>query len=324
MKTASRTQYGSPEAITIKEINVPVPRPNEILVRVQAATVNRTDCAILQGKPAVMRLMHGLTKPRQPVLGTDFAGVVEVIGKNVTTWQVGDRVWGFNDNGLASHAEYLTIAADKAVEWPKRATFPKAAACGEAAHYAYNFINKVTLKPGQTALVNGGTSAIGSALIQMLKKYGLYVNATCKGEHAKQVESLGADRTIDYLKEDFTQDAERYDFIFDAVGKSSFGACKGLLKENGIYISSELGPRGENTWRPLTTKLGGGKRIIFPFPANIRRSLLFVKEMFEEGTFKPLIDRQFPLEQARDAYEYVLTEQKVGNVILDLSEKRHG
>ncbi len=317
MKAAIRSQYGPPEVISIREVKTPVPGDREILVRVHAATVNRTDCSILSGKPAVIQLFTGFSRPRSPSPGTDFAGAVEAVGQKVSAFRVGDQVWGFNDTGLASHAQYLTIAEDAAVlKMPAHITYAQAAASAEGAHYALNFINKVTLRAGQKVLVNGASGAIGSAAVQILKYLELYVVAVCDTKNMGAVATLGADRLVDYTQTDFTDQPEKYDLVFDAVGKSTFARCRPLLQPGGVYISSELGPNAENLYLPLLTKLRGGQRVIFPLPTNIKGSLHFMQNLLEQGKFRPLIDRSYSLEDIRAAYTYAASGQKTGNVLL--------
>lgn len=321
MKASIRTTYGSPDVITIKEVEKPTPKANEILVRVYATTVNRTDCGALWGKPFVYRFFIGLFKPRNEITGTDFAGVVEAVGQNVTSFNVGDRVWGFDDNTLPSHAEYMAIDTKKPVlKIPNGFTFEEAAASAEAAHYAYNFLNKVKLAPGNKVLVNGGTGGIGSAAIQFLKSMNIFVTAVCHSQYNDRVLALGPDRIIHYDKEDFTQDNEKYDFVFDAVGKSSFKPCTKILKDKGVYISSELGPGAENLYLPLLTSIKGGKKVIFPIPIDISKSLTYVADLAEKGKFKPLIDRTYSLDEIKEAFAYVNSGQKIGNVIIKLPE----
>lgn len=320
MKAATRTKYGQPEVLEIKSIEKPIPKKNEVLVRVHATTVNRTDCGILRGKPYAIRAFVGFFNPRDLVPGTDFAGQIEAIGASVTGFKVGDRVFGLYDEGLRSQAEYMTIREDKALTIiPEGITYEESVASAEGAHYAYNFITKVPLKKGDKVLVYGATGAIGSAAVQLLKHMGAYVTAVGNTKNMALIKSLGADKTYDYLKEDFTQDEEKYRFIFDAVGKSSFPICKHLLTPKGIYISSELGPHAQNLYLPLLTWFGGKKRVIFPLPISCKRSILFMAELLELGAFKPVIDRSYSLEQISEAYEYVLTGQKTGNVILFMS-----
>lgn len=320
MKAAIRTIYGPPEVLQIAEIAKPVPQADEVLIKVHATTVNRTDCGVLWGNPWVFRLFIGLFKPKSPITGTDFAGVVEAVGKDVMSFKAGDKVWGFHDEGLSSHAEYLCLPASAAImAMPAGLTFQQAAACAEGAHYAYNFLNKVKLQPGQKVLVNGATGAIGSAAVQFLKHAGLYVTATSNTPNIELVKSLGADRVIDYQREDFTKDQEVYDFVFDAVGKSTFAKCRPLLKSGGVYISSELGPGGQNPFLALLTPLLGGKKVIFPLPSNIKRSMAFTQSLAEQGLFRPVIDREYPLEEIAAAFRYVHSGQKTGNVVIAIA-----
>lgn len=319
MKAAYRKKYCGPEGLKVAEIEKPAPRKNEILVRVHATTVNRTDCAVLTGKPFIMRFFVGLMRPKSPVPGTDFAGVVEAVGSSVTRFKTGDRVLGFNDQGLASQAEYMAIAEAAALaKIPEGIDFDRAAASLEAAHYAFNFLNKVKLSPGQQVLVNGATGGIGSALVQFLVHQGMVVTAVANNKNLDLVKKLGAVRVIDYQNEDFTRLGEKFDLVFDAVGKSTFGKCKPLLKDGGIYISSELGPGGQNIFLPMVTGLFGGKKVKFPLPTDIPRSIRFISDLLVSGAFKPVIDRTYPLEKVAEAYTYVMTGEKTGNVILSV------
>lgn len=321
MRAVIRTQYCAPALLQIQEIAQPIPNDHEVLIKVIATTVNRTDCAVVSGKPFIIRFFTGLWKPRLASPGTDFAGIIEAVGKGVKHFKIGDRVWGFDDNGLGSQAEYMTLSEDKAMlTIPDNITYQQAAASAEAAHYAYNFINKVNIKPGDNVMLNGATGGIGSAALQLLKNMGATVTATCRGQHMELIKSLGADHVIDYEKEDFTKNKQKYHFVFDAVGKSTFSKCKPLLHPGGIYISSELGPGGQNPFLAMITPLLGGKRVIFPIPLNIKKSLHFIKTLIEAGKFKPLLDeRSYPLEDIAAAYHYVASEQKVGNVVLELA-----
>ncbi|MDY7395133.1 NAD(P)-dependent alcohol dehydrogenase [Aureibaculum sp. 2210JD6-5] len=317
MKAVLRSKYGSPEVLSVGEIIKPIPKDDEVLVRVYATTVNRTDCGILRGKPFLIRFFTGLFKPSSQIPGTDFAGKIESVGKKVTSFKIGDNVWGFNDEGLSSQAEYLTIREDKAVTLiPKGVSYDAMVSCGEGAHYAYNFINKVNLTKDTKVLVNGATGAIGSSAVQLLKYYGVYVTAVGNTKNIDLIKSLGADKVFDYQKEDFTKDDEKYHFIFDAVGKSNFRECKHLLLPKGVYISSELGPNAENIYLPLTTKLFGNKRVIFPIPKNCKRSVLLLTKLIKEDKFKPVIDKKYSIDQIKEAYTYVESGEKTGNVVI--------
>lgn len=317
MKAAIRSKYGSSKILTVKEIERPVPRENEILLKVHAATVNRTDCAILTGKPYIIRLFTGLIKPRNKITGTDFSGEIEEIGHKVTSYKIGDRIWGFQDLGLKSHAQYLTIAENKDLALvPDNISLKEVVTCIEGAHYAYNFINKVKIKPNDKVLVNGATGAIGSALVQLLRNLDAKVTAVCNTENIELIGSLGAEKIIDYKKEDFAKYNDRYHYIFDAVGKSSFGKCKSLLFSKGVYISSELGKKSENVFLSLITPLLGGKKVVFPFPSNIQESIDYIRDLISKGKFKPVIDKTYPLENIAEAYDYVASGKKTGNVVI--------
>ncbi|HYG17089.1 MAG TPA: NAD(P)-dependent alcohol dehydrogenase [Bacteroidia bacterium] len=317
MKAAVRSKYGPPEMLEIKVTGRPTPKDNEILVRVHAATVNRTDCGGLSGKPYIYRFFCGWPNPRLASTGTDFAGMVEEVGKNVTTFKPGDRVWGFNDHILGSHAQYITLSQkDNVLAIPGNISYEQAAASAEGAHYAINFINKTALKAGDNVMVYGATGAIGSAMVQLLKYYGANVTAVCRAGYPKVINTLGADRVIE--TDDLGVEEEgSYHFIFDAVGKSSFRACKPLLQKGGVYISSELGPGNENLYLPLTTCFAD-KRVIFPFPTDINASLKLIGNLLENKQFKPVIDRRYPLEQIQEAFYYVNSGLKTGNVILTM------
>ncbi len=321
MKAVVATKYGPPDVLHLKEVAKPAPNDDEVLVRVYATTVNRTDYAIIRAIPFPARLITGIFKPKRQISGTEFAGIVEETGKNVASLKAGDRVFGFDDQGSGSHAQYMTISEDKALTTiPDNVTCEQAAASTEGAHYAYNFIKKVNIQSGQKILVNGATGAIGSAAVQLLKYFDVYVTAVGNTKNMELLKSLGADKVIDYTKEDFTKDEEKYNCVFDAVGKSSFAKCRPLLKSGGIYISSDLGYMAQNVFLPLITPVIkpviGNKKTIFPIPTDVRGSILLVKKLLAEGKFKTVIDRRYPLEEIVEAYQYVGTGQKTGNVVI--------
>ncbi len=316
MKAAVRHKYGTPEVLTIKDLEIPTPKENEVLIKIYATTVNRSDCHVLWGKPFMMRAFTGLFKPRLASTGSDFAGQVEAVGRNVQSLEAGDKVMGFSGVfGCGSHTQYMTFPETKGIiTMPDRLSYEEAAACLEGAVYAASGINTLRPKAGQKALVNGATGAIGSAQVQILKSYGVDVTAVCSSANIAIVQSLGADRVIDYAIEDFTKGDDQYDIIFDAVGKSTFSKCKQVLKKNGIYSSSDP----DMLWA-IITSLPGSKRAKFSSLPNIKAELNFIKTLIEKGSFKPLIDKKYPLEEIAKAYEYVATGQKLGNVILNLT-----
>jgi NADPH:quinone reductase-like Zn-dependent oxidoreductase len=317
MKAAYREHYG--DALTVREVAEPVARPNEILIKVHATTVNRTDCAVMTGKPFIMRFFTGLMKPTSPIPGTDFAGEVVAVGDKVSLFKKGQRVFGFNDQGLASQAEYVAVSETQAIaEIPQNVSYPQAAASLEAAHYAFNFLNKMKLAAGQQVLVNGATGGIGSAMVQFLRHAGVRVTATANTKNLTLVQKLGAEKIINFENEDFTRIEDRFDCVFDAVGKSTFGKCRHLLKPKGVYISSELGPWLQNPLLALITPLLPGKTVKFPLPLDIKSSIKFISELLILGAFKPVIDRTYPLEQIGEAYVYVDSGAKTGNVVVEV------
>lgn len=320
MKAIVYTRYGPPDILQLKEVDKPVPKDDEILVLVHAATVNRTDCATTRAKPFFMRLVTGLVRPKRNVPGTEFSGVIEAVGNSVSSLKTGDKVFGFDDDGSGSQAQYLAIHEDNAITMPEGLSYRQAAASSEGAHYAYNFINKLNLEKGHDVLVNGATGAIGSAAVQLLKYFEVNITAVCATKNIELVKTLGADRVIDYTKEIFTKDKQKYNFVFDTVGKSSFFKCMKLLKPGGVYISSDLGYLAQNLYLPFITPLIkpllGNRKTIFPMPVDIQGTLSLVKTLIEQGKFKAVIDREYPLEQIVEAYKYVETGQKTGNVVV--------
>jgi len=319
MKAAVRSKYGLPGDLSVKELEIPTPKADEVLIRVHACTVNRSDCHVLSGRPFIMRLFTGLFKPRSAIIGSDFAGEIAAIGSAVQSFKAGDKVMGFGGGfGCGSHAQYFTLQETKAIKVivpiPVSLTYDEAAACLEGAYYAASVIMPLKLIPGQKALVYGATGAIGSSYVQFLKYYGVSATAVCAAENEELVRSLGADRIIDYRKEDFTKDTERYDVVFDAVGKSSFVKCRKLLKKKGVYTSSA---GMINLLWIFITLLFGGRKVVFPF-VKIKTGLSFIKELIEKGSFRPVIDRKYPLDKIAEAYSYVASGKKIGNVVITM------
>jgi NADPH:quinone reductase-like Zn-dependent oxidoreductase len=320
MKAAIRTRYGPPDVVLISEVEKPIPKDNEVLVRVHATTVNRTDCGIRAAKPSILRLILGLRKPRATIIGTEFAGIVETVGSHVTSFKAGDRVFGYDERSFGAHAEYMAIAEDRALATiPANLAYEEVAPGTEGSHYALGAIRKANVQSGHDVLVNGASGGIGSAAVQLLKSLGANVTAVCGTVNVELVRGLGADRIIDYETEDFTKDAQTYDVVLDAVGKSSFGRCRRLLKPGGIYISSELGPKGQNPFLVLVTPLFGGKKVMFPFPRYDQRMVQELQGLLESGAFKPVIDRVYPLDQIVEAYEYAESGQKIGNIVISVA-----
>lgn len=320
MKAVIHTSYGPPEVAQIKEIDKPVPADNEVLVKVMASTVNRTDCGFRSAEYFVSRFWSGLFKPKYKTLGCEFAGVIEEIGKNVKNFAPGDKVFGYNDQKFGGHAEFLTIdSSESLTTMPQNITFQEAAPITEGSHYALNNIKASKIKSGQKAMVYGATGAIGSAALQLLKAMDVYVVAVCNTKNVALIKSLGADEVIDYQTSDFTKTEHKFHSVFDAVGKTSFKACKPILAPRGNYISTELGKNGQNIFYALTTPILGGKKVLFPIPTMNTEVLEYLKNLVETGKFKPVIDRVYKLNDIVEAYKYVETGQKTGNVVIDLT-----
>jgi NADPH:quinone reductase-like Zn-dependent oxidoreductase len=320
MKAAVYKKYGPPEVVQVMDIQKPTPSENEILIKVYASTVNRTDAGFRSAQYFVSRFFSGLFRPKYQVLGCEFSGVVEAIGGNVTLFKAGDRVFGFNDNSFGGHAEFMCKSQDDALAIiPAEMDFHQAAALSEGAHYALNNIRAAKVTAGQNVLVYGATGAIGSAAVQLLIDMNVHVTAVANAKNMGLIKSFGVDEVFDYEIEDFTQTKTRFDFIFDAVGKSSFKQCKPLLKPEGIYISTELGKRGANIFLALYTPLFKGKRVLFPIPTTDKEQMEYLKSCAERGSFSPVIDRSYPLDHIVEAYRYVESGQKTGNVILEIA-----
>ena len=321
MRAIVYSKYGPPEVAKLLEVPKPLPKDNEILVKVYSSTVNRTDSGLRSAEYFISRFFTGLFRPKYQILGCEFAGIVEEIGQHITTFKRGDKIFGFNDKTFGGHGEYLTITeADAITTMPDGFSFDEAAAFTEGAHYALVDIRAAKVERGQTVLVYGATGAIGSAAVQLLKHFGAKVTAVCNTKNISLIKSLGADTVVDYQAQDFTKTEVKFEFIFDAVGKSSFGQCKPLLTAKGVYISTELGKNGENLLFALITPLWGGKRLLFPIPSITKQDVIFLKELVEKVEFKPVIDRQYNLDQIVEAYKYVESGQKTGNVILKIAE----
>jgi NADPH:quinone reductase-like Zn-dependent oxidoreductase len=322
MRAAVHTSYGPPEVVRIAEVDKPAPTANQVLVKVHATTVNRTDCGLRSATPFIYRPFVGLRRPRITVLGNEFAGEVEAVGDGVTAFAVGDRVFGFSGTSFGAHAEYLVAPADGSLATiPEGLSFEEAAPATEGSHYALSLMEAARIGPGQDVLVNGATGAIGSAAVQLLKARGATVTAVCRSDSLELVQGLGADRVIDYTAQDFTRDGQTYDVVLDAVGKSSFGRCRRLLKPGGTYLSSDLGPLSQNPFLALVTPLFRGRRVRFPIPRAPDRGkvMAHLQELLAAGAFRPLVDRRYPLDQIVEAYRYVEPGQKVGSVVISVA-----
>jgi NADPH:quinone reductase-like Zn-dependent oxidoreductase len=311
--------YGPPEVQRLEDVERPVPKEDEVLVKVHATTVTRTDCGIRAGKPFFVRFIFGLRRPKERILGTELAGEIDAIGASVSKFAVGDHVFGSTAAFKSgTHAEFVCIAeSGPLAHKPAALTFEQAAAVTDGAVLALMCLESAHPHAGQSVLVYGASGAIGIAGVQLAKYFGADVTAVCGTKNLELVSSLGADRVIDYTQEDFTKNGLTYDVVFDAVGKQSFSRCKGSLNRGGAYVATDgLG----NIFRAMWTSRFGDKKVLFPIPPHYSKAnVLLIKELIEAGKFRAVIDRSYPLEEVVEATRYVETEQKTGNVVLTLT-----
>jgi NADPH:quinone reductase-like Zn-dependent oxidoreductase len=317
MRAAVCSGYGPPDRLAIREVDQPRPGDGEVLVRVQAATVNRTDCATLRGRPRFARLVTGLTRPRQSVMGTEFAGIVEAVGAGVTEFSAGDAVFGFHPG---AQAEFLTMPASGPMAMvPAGMAAGETAPTTEGAHYALSCLETVEVGAGDHVLVYGASGAIGSAAVQLLKHRDVTVTAVCDARGIDLMTSLGADVVIDYTAEDFTQTDQRFDVVLDAVGKSRFVRCRPLLKPGGVFLTTDLGPRAENLPLIVVTRWIGDHRVRLPIPTDARAHVRLVRDLLASGDLRAVVDRTYTLDDIVDAYRYVESEQKLGTVAVTVA-----
>jgi len=298
------------------EVERPVPREDEVLVKIHATTVTRTDCGIRAGKPFLVRFFFGLRRPKQPILGTELAGEVAAVGPKVSEFVVGDHVFGStNAFRTGAHAEFICLPeSGPLAHMPAGMTFERAAAASDGAVLALMCLRSVDVRAGQAILIYGASGSIGTAGVQLAKHFGAGVTAVCGTKNLELVRSLGADSVIDYTREDFTKNGQTYDVIFDAVGKHSFARCKGSLKRGGAYVATD-GFR--NLALALWTSRIGDRKVLFPIPPRYtKESIRLFKELIEAGKYRPVVDRCYPLEDVVEATRYVESEQKTGNVVL--------
>jgi NADPH:quinone reductase-like Zn-dependent oxidoreductase len=317
MKAVVCTGYGPPERLEFLEVERPTPSADEVLVRVHATSINRTDAATLRGTPFLARLATGVRRPRHPILGSEFAGRVEAVGSQVSDLAAGDEVFGFSGGIFGAHAQYLVIPADGPVATiPAGLTYDEVASSTEGPHYALSIIEAADLGTGDEVLVYGATGAIGTAAVQLLEHRGATVTAVCDPHGTDLVASLGADVVIDRSTEDFTRTGARFDAILDAVGQATFRQCRHLLKPGAPYLSTDLGPGWQNLALIPLTRWIGDHRVLIPFPRDVRRHVLEIRELLAGGAFRPVVDRTYPLDDIREAYRYVESRRKLGTVVV--------
>jgi NADPH:quinone reductase-like Zn-dependent oxidoreductase len=325
MRAVVYDRYGPPEVLRIEDVERPVPKEDEVLIRVHATTVNRLDVHTREANrssgQAVMflsRLVSGLRRPRQRILGSEFAGEVEAAGTAVTEFAVGDHVFGNSGLRFGAHAEFMCMPeSGRIAPMPAGTSFEEAAPVSDGALNSLWCLRVADLRKGQKILVYGASGAIGSAGVQLAKYLGADVTAVCNTRNVETVRSLGPDRVIDYTKEDFTSNGQAYDVIFDAVGKHSFRRCRDSLKPGGVYLPTD-GFR--NLLLAVWTSRFGDRKVRFQLPPRYaKKDVLLLKELVETGRFRAVIDRRYPLDEMVEAARYVETEQKTGNVVLTIS-----
>jgi NADPH:quinone reductase-like Zn-dependent oxidoreductase len=325
MRAVVYDKYGPPDVLRLEDVEPPVPKDDEVLIKVHASTVNRLDVhtreANRSGGPAVMllsRLVSGLRRPRQRILGSEFAGDVEAVGAAVNEFAIGDRVFGNSGLRFGAHAEFTCVRqGGRIAQMPAGMSFDEAAPATDGALNALTCLTPADLRKGRRILIYGASGAIGTAGVQLARYFDADVTAVCSTKNLELVRSLGADRVIDYTKEDFTKNGETYHVIFDAVGKLSFGRCRGSLEPGGIYLPTD--GLGNLMWALVTPRFGN-KKVVFQIPPRqTKQDVMFLKELMEAGKYRPVIDRRYPLEDVIEATRYVATGQKTGNVVLTIA-----
>jgi NADPH:quinone reductase-like Zn-dependent oxidoreductase len=317
MRAVVHDTYGPADVLRLEEVARPVPKDDEVLIEVHAATVSRTDSALRAGEPFVSRLITGLRRPKRRILGSDLAGVVEAAGATVTEFKVGDRVFGINPWRFGTHAEFVCMrAAGALAPMPTGMSFAEAAAVCDGAILALNAIRPARLRPGRRILVYGASGSIGTAAVQLARAFGADVTGVCSTPSIELVRSLGADQVIDSTVEDFTRNGRTYDAILDAVGTLKFSSCRDSLRPGGVYLATD---GMQNLALALWTARVGDKRVRFPIPPKFtKHDVVFLKQLIEGGKYRAVIHRRYPLDHVVEATRYVETKQKTGNVVLTI------
>jgi NADPH:quinone reductase-like Zn-dependent oxidoreductase len=320
MRAAVYERYGPPEVVHLADMPKPGAGANEVLIRVVATTVNRTDCGFRKAEPWIVRFFSGLGAPKRPILGNEVAGVVEAVGSGVTRFKAGDWVAGLTGDSFGAHAEYVCVRENAAIAaTPAAVPLEQAVALWDGPWLALTCLRQARLAQGERILIYGASGSIGSSAVQLAKQhFGARVVAVCATNGLELVRSLGPDEVIDYTERDFTSLGPEFDVVLDAVGKSTFGACKRLLKPKGRFISTDLGPYWQNPFLQLWTGVTGGQRASLAIPDEKRTKddVQFLRDLAEAGKLRPIVDRTYPLEQIVDAYRYVDSETKLGSVVI--------
>jgi NADPH:quinone reductase-like Zn-dependent oxidoreductase len=319
MKAMIYTKYGSPEVVHFKQVEKPTPSDTQVLIKVHATTLTSADCMMRRGEPLWGRVILGLRSPSRKILGLELSGEIEAVGKDVKRFKKGDQVYGFTGFRLGAHAEYVCMPENGSLALkPVNKTYTEATAAVDGASTALFFLRgKANIQGGQKVLINGASGSIGTYAVQLAKYFGAEVTGVCSSRNIELVRSLGADKVIDYTREDFTKNAESYDIIFDTVGKSSFADCKNALKKNGCYLPTT---GLQNNFLMLWTTIRGGKQVKAGMSVQKQEALVFLKELIETDKLKIVIDKCFPLEQLAEAHRYVESGHKKGNVVITVTQ----
>jgi len=330
MKAIVYEKFGPPDVLQFQEVEKPAPKDNEVLIRVRATSVNFGDTMARNFKAITPRefnmpflfwllakISFGLREPKITILGSEFAGEIEAVGKDVKRFKKGDQVFGYPGQSFGAYAEYFCMPEDGVLAIkPANMTYEEAAVVPYGAIMALNLLRKMNIQPGQKVLVNGASGGIGSAAVQIAKHFGAEVTGVCGTPRLEFVKSLGADKVIDYTKDDFTKNGETYDLIFDILGKSSFSQCQSSLKPNGTLLFASF--KMKQLFQMLLTSKTGGKKVICAIAPGSVEDLISVKELVEMEKIKSIIDRRYPLEQAAEAHRYVEAGHKQGNVVITI------
>ena len=318
MKAVVQDRYGPPDVLRIADVPRPVPKDDEVLIRVRASTVTQSDTHARGAHPFFWRLILGVRRPRRPTLGVEFSGEVEAVGAAVGEFSVGDHVFG--TSWFGAHAEFICLRESAALaRKPAGMSFEEAAAVCDGAMQALATLRAADVQAGQRVVIYGASGSLGTAAVQLAKHLGAHVTAVCNTNNVELVRSLGADEVVDYLREDFTKNGQRYDAIIDAVGKYAFHWGRRALKPGGVYVETDLGPyKLETIAMTIVTRWAGKRRLKFAGGRKTKKDALFMKELIEAGQYRPVIDRRYPMERVADAHRYVETWQKTGNVVLTI------
>lgn len=317
MRAVVYRKYGTPDVLHIEEVERPIPSDTEVLIKIHATTVNRTDCGFRGAEIFITRFFSGLLRPKRKILGMEFAGEIEAVGASVTQFKVGDQVFGISSENFGAHAEFVCMRESGALaQKPPGMTFEEAAAVCDGAILAMGGLESANLGKGRSIVVYGASGSIGTASVQLARRFGADLTAVCNTANLELVRSLGADHVVDYTKEDFTKNGQTYDVIFDAVGKHSFRRCRRSLRPGGLYVGTDLGFLWHFPLLALLSRWIGNKKVRLAFPKYTKANVLFLKGLIEAGKYRAVIDRTYPLEDVVEATRYVETEQKTGNVVL--------